>query len=498
MRIFIHGLISLIRRPAKTAMLLIILFIVFNLIFIGLIIQNSISESKTYIRSQIGGVVEYKMDYSSFMNAQKASGTTTTTKTQPAENTRPAALSFTVAKKIAASKYVADYYVTESLNVSSTTIDPAETQSSSGGFQKSFSDFVLSGTNNTESINFVTNNVALSEGKALTEDNLKNGDKVILISQAVADANNLRVGDTVSLATVTRNQPSSGSNQQPGKTQQGSNSSNTTTGTSYDYEIIGIYKANNDTFDVNTIFTSNTAIYNLSGNASSDETSGSIVYVLNNAQDVDAFIKENTPYLTSEYHLLYSDDSEYTSLTKPLNLISFITSILIWVVFIAGAAIILAVVTIFVRDRKFEIGLLLSGGEGKIKIVSQFVFEMLVIAILAFGISVVSSNVASRYVSNWIVENQLLSTSSLIGSTSTTTDTTNQVNFRGPGSNNAISSSIYGSVDMESVAKQFNVAVSPTVILELLLASTLLVLIGSLIPLTAIMGFNPKRILQDY
>lgn len=69
MRIFIHGLKSLIRRPAKTFMLFIILFVVFNLIFTGFIIQNSIKESKTYIREQIGSAVEYKMDYTAAMNA---------------------------------------------------------------------------------------------------------------------------------------------------------------------------------------------------------------------------------------------------------------------------------------------------------------------------------------------------------------------------------------------------------------------------------------------
>ena len=51
---------------------------------------------------------------------------------------------------------------------------------------------------------------------------------------------------------------------------------------------------------------------------------------------------------------------------------------------------------------------------------------------------------------------------------------------------------------MQNVADEFNVAVNASVVLELFLASAALVLIGSIIPLTTIMGFNPKRILQDY
>jgi putative ABC transport system permease protein len=493
---FIHGLKSLIRRPAKTAMLFVILFIVFNLIFVGFIIQNSVQQSKSYIRSQIGGYVEYQMDYSSFMNTAQKPGTQTGGQTS--EMTQPAALSLSVAEKMASSQYVASYYITESTNVSSDTVDPAETQETSGGFQMNFSDFTLSGSNNVNYINFVTGDVTLSDGAMPTEDNLKNGDKVVMISEDVADANDLRVGDTISLATVTRSFTAPSAADQGGQQASGNQQpeSDTTTGDSYDYVVVGIYQTVSEAFDVNTIFTSNTVIVDLNGTAGSDETTGSIVYLLNNAEDVDAFVAENTPYLTSEYHTLYSNDEQYTSLTKPLNLISFIVSILIWVVFIAGAAIILAIVTIFVRDRKFEIGLLLSSGEGKLRIISQFVFEMLVIAVIAFSISIVSSNVISKSVSSWIVENELLSTSSLIGSTSTTTTEQNGMGMQRPGDNT--SDSVYGSVDMEGVAAQFNVQVSGQVVLELFFASALLVLIGSMIPLTAIMGFNPKRILQDY
>lgn len=261
-----------------------------------------------------------------------------------------------------------------------------------------------------------------------------------------------------------------------------------------DYEVIGIYQAVEDGFSTNTIFTSNTVIYNLLGTAGSDETNGSIVFLLDSPEHVAAFKEEAAVYLTSEYHVLYSDDTEYASLTKPLDLLSFITSILIWVVFVAGAAIILALVTIFVRDRKFEIGLLLASGEGRMKIVSQFVLEILVIAIVAFGISAIASSVTARGVSNWIVDSQLLSQNSLVTDTSTTLEMPGMM-----GGRNFMQSSVslYGAVDMQSVADKSDVAVNSKVISELLLASIALVLIGSSIPLVVIMGYKPRRILQD-
>lgn len=471
MRIFIHGFKSLVRRPAKTAMLFSILFVVFNLIFIGFIIQNSIDKSKDYIREQIGSAVEYRMDYTAAMGGRN-------------NNMSLAPLSLQVAEKIASNPYVASYFVTESANVNSDTIEPAETQETSGGFQRSFSSFTFSGSNTTEFLDFVMGNVKLVEGEMPSEGNVSNGDNVVLISQEVASTNNLRIGDTISLTAVSQRQARPGTQ----------NPSNITTGKAAVYDVIGIYSVLNNEFNVNTIFTSNNVIKSLNGTGSSDDTNASIIYLLDSPNNVEAFKREASPYLTSEYHTLYSNDDEYESLTKPLNLISFIASILIWVVFIAGAAIILAIVTIFVRDRKFEIGLLLSSGEARTKIIFQFIFEMLVIAVIAFGISVGSSNIASKSVSGWIVENQLLSQTSLIGSTTSTFP----ANFQFGNNGRRASTSVYGDVDMQNVAEEFDVSLSAAVMLQLLFVSIILVLIGSSIPLTVILGYKPKRILQDY
>jgi putative ABC transport system permease protein len=472
MRILIHGLKSLIRRPAKTGMLFVILFVVFNLIFTGFIIQNSIEKSKGYIRAQIGSAVEYRMDFASLAAGDRPNG--------QAMASIPA-LSIQVAEKMAQNQYVTSYYITEAANVNSSAVTPAQSQDTGAGFQRDFSDFNLSGTNQADSLDFVLGNVKLTAGRILSADDLKNGSNVVIISEDVATANSLVVGDTIGLSKVTPQRPGIGG----GQTAAG------TTAAEASYEVIGIYKRVQDGYNVNTMFTSNTLIYGLNGTSASDETTGSIVFILDSPEHVDAFKMEASPYLTSKYHTLYSDDSEYIALTKPLNLISFITSILIWVVFIAGAAIIMALVTIFVRDRKFEIGLLLSSGEGRLKIISQFVFEMLIIAILAFVISIASSSITSKGVSSWIVDNQLLSQTSLIGSTNTATQT-NQ--FRMFGQNSV---SLYGAVNMQNVADKFDVSVDAAVIGELMLSSIILVLIGSMIPLVIIMGFKPRRILQD-
>ncbi|MFZ7120331.1 MAG: ABC transporter permease [Eubacteriaceae bacterium] len=458
MRLLKHGIKSLIRRPVKTVMLFTILVIVFNLVFTGFIIQNSIDESKDYIRYQIGAAVEYQMDYTSAM----------------VNGERPPELSIDVAEKIGENKYVDTYFITENSNVSSENMEPVETQESGGGFIRSASDFTLSGSNKTTPLDFEQESVTLVEGEMLSEDNLENGDYVVLISEDLANENNLRIGDTVSLEKANMNNRF--------------NDTDTETSTFVeDFEIIGIYEAIEEDYSANTLFASLAVTNEINGTSGSDATTATIIYLLDDPMNVEQFKEEVSPLLTSEYHTLYSNDDTYEELTAPLDLISLIATILIWVVFIAGAAIILAIVTIFVRDRKYEIGLLLSSGEGKVKIVSQFILEMVVVAVIAFVLSVGTSNIASNQVSNWIVENQLVAESS-----------SDAGMFQMRGQRSANTTSVYGDVSMDNVADEFNVSISSSVMINLLFVSMGLVLIGSTIPLSIIMSYNPKKILQDY
>jgi len=161
---------------------------------------------------------------------------------------------------------------------------------------------------------------------------------------------------------------------------------------------------------------------------------------------------------------------------------SIIASILIWVIFIAGAAIIVSLIIIFVRDRKFEVGLLLASGEARYKIIAQFVLEIILVAILAFGCSVLLSYQSSQMVSDWIVENQLIEKE----------ESTNDDLFFIDGMN-----SVNGDVSLENVANDFSVSITFDVMRNLFVISIGIVIIASLIPLGIILSYNPRQALQD-
>ena len=176
MRVILHGIKSLLRRPAKTVMLFLILFVVFNLIFTGFIIENSIMQSKEFIRMQIGSAVEYRINNDSLMSyvGSGIQGDRNRTMSLPS-------LSLQVAEKISMHSFVNNYYVSESADANSSNMSPAQTQQTSGGFRMSFSDFTLIGTNNPEPLDFALGNVSLSNGSLLSAENISRADKVIMI-----------------------------------------------------------------------------------------------------------------------------------------------------------------------------------------------------------------------------------------------------------------------------------------------------------------------------
>lgn len=461
MRIFKHALLSLLRKPTKAVMIFCILVLVFGLVFTGIIIQKSLKESKDFVRIQLGGTVQYVPDYNKAMIDEL-----------PYEEYTQMVLSAPVADEIGKDPRVKAVYLVkngygigkklksgnnygEDVNVKYETSDNMIIDDPNFPIETYLNIF---GINTEKSIEFDNESLKLTKGAFFTQQQLTNGENVCLISTEFAAANSLTVGDMLPV----------------------------TNSMYYDsapieLQIVGIYEGAKLGM-ADTIFTPMITTEQFMYSEESDVIT-SIYFLLNDPLDIPSFIADNSNKLPSEYTKLTANDSEYKQLTKPLDLMEIITSILIWVIFGAGALIVLSIVTIFVRDRKFEIGLLLASGESKLRIIFQFIVEILIIAIIAFGVSAGASQVTSRFVSQWIIENQLVDNSD---------EPTNyyEVYSWGPGETK-------GTVNMESIAKDFNVSIEFSVFLQLMLISFGILLFAASIPLIVILSYRPREALQD-
>jgi len=442
MRILKHSFLSLLRKPTKAVMILVILFIVFSMVFTGVIIQNSIAKSKEFVRLELGAVVEYKADY---MKAYRDN--------LPEDDFVQLELSKATADTMASDSRVEKVYINYSDYLESSTYKTVDSDESNNGMVMTVgfdgaAYFNFKATDNHLPVEFDTGKLEILEGRNIEASD----DDAIVISEEFAKKNELALNDEMSFKSYSQTDE-------------------------LKFTVVGIYKVKDANFTGNDMYVSKKSL-----NGDQADVISSVYFKLKDPLEVDGFIKDQNVNLPSKYTVLDAGNSEYDILTKPLDLMSIIASILIWVIFIAGAAIIVSLITIFVRDRKFEVGLLLASGEARYKIIAQFVLEIIIVAVIAFGCSVLLSFQSSQMVSEWIVANQLMEEE----------ETTNDDLFFIGGMN-----SVNGDVNMENVANDFSVSITFDVMRNLFIISIGIVIIASLIPLGIILSYNPRQALQD-
>lgn len=101
-----------------------------------------------------------------------------------------------------------------------------------------------------------------------------------------------------------------------------------------------------------------------------------------------------------------SDFEQYDRVTSSIDDISNIASLTIWISGGFGIIILTLVMIISLRDRKFEIGVLLSLGETRIGIVIQMLLEIFIIFIVSFTLAIGGSRVISQNVDNVVTIEQ--------------------------------------------------------------------------------------------
>lgn len=448
MRIIKHALLSLVRKPTKAVMIFVILFVVFGLIFTGIIIKNSIGQSKIFIRQQLGASVEMKADYAKAMNDLLSME----------DYSKQLRFPLALTEEIAKDSFVKALYVSEMTMATSTKLKSAQE-----GAMISFattddelqgSSFTMIGSNQLIPIEFEKGSLTLTSGNHRTVENQYNN--TLIISEQLAAKNKLSVGDTIEFTSYNTKE----------KTK---------------FEIIGLYSGATS-FGTDYVYTSNESLESFEKTKDKESYVSSIHFLLKDPLNVDDFIVRYKTQLPSEYLYLDAGNTEYKQLTKPLDFMDAITTLILWGVFIAGTIIMIAIITIFVRDRKFEIGLLLSSGEPRFKIVSQFVLEIALVSAIAFSLAASISQLTSDVAASWIIDNQLVE------------------DEEEPNGEYAImdyENSSSKSVQMADVAQNFDVTIKTETLMNLLLISSALIFFSASAPLMIIVSFNPRTTLQD-
>lgn len=385
-----NAYLSIKKNMGKTVLLFVIMTVIANLIIAGLSIQSASKKSMEQIRSSLGNDVTLTTNMKNMMG-QREKG--------QAISEVAARVTIAMADQLKDLKYVENYNYTISTSVDSDDISAVELTSSDNqqsqgmgrpdgqGDQQMASqgDFAISANTTMEYLDeFGKETSTLVEGRLLSTSDANTNNCVIETN--LATDNDLNVGDTFTVYTTVNDEI-----------------------VSQELTIVGIYEVTNSNTmggpgqsnPFNTIYTDLSMGQTLSG---SDTDISSATYYLDDPENIEAFqtLATEKSDIDFETYTLDANDHLYQQNVSSLeNTQSFATMFLI-VVIGAGSAILCLILILTIRSRYYEIGVFLSLGQSKLKIILQQLFEMLLIAAVAFVISLGTGKLVSNVVGNML------------------------------------------------------------------------------------------------
>jgi putative ABC transport system permease protein len=396
-----RALLSVSARKGKSLLQIVVFSVICVLVLSGLSIQSAAEKSTILARQQLGGQVTLQFDMEKAREQQQASG----------ERTRFQATPIPVesATELLSYSEVKGYNFYSSTNALAEDFDPIESESTEtetteddasppappgGENQARFNaDVSIQGVVFTDSVtDFMEETSIFVEGRHLTEEDLDTN--VTVIEKTLAEENELSVGETI---TVT-------------------SSSDETQ--SLELEIVGLYETTatgtvqgmNLSFmnPYNKLYVPYTAASSLKGTDYTD-TVDSAIYYVNDPANIQAFVDEATSSSSIDFdtYKLDANDQLYEQMVGPIENVASFSKNVVYLVTIAGGVILGLIVMMSIRERKYEMGVLLAIGEKRWKLVGQFIAEILIVAVLALGIASVSGNVVAGQIGDQLLNQEL-------------------------------------------------------------------------------------------
>ncbi|ARJ22280.1 ABC transporter permease [Bacillus mycoides] len=467
-----RAILSMKKRVGTSLILMAVFLIVTNLVLAGFTIQNASKKAADAARKKLGADVTLSLDFDKLGQQARETG----------EMPNPPKLNTKEADQLAKSKYVKDYnYITSTLGISDglKLVGASEGEeegkgkagmaavrggSGSGTEIDMNSSFMIEGVRKTAlQESFKNGKSKIIDGKPITEQ--MKDQNVALMEKRLAELNNLKVGDKVKVQSGDKKE-------------------------TLEVEIIGIYETNEQAMGqqappimdpANKLYMPHSTMKKLE--IDQGISSIQVVYFLKDPQNIEAFKEEaKKSDIDFNYYKLDAHDSLYKQMIGPIENISSTSQMIIYIVSIAGAIILGLIIMLSIKARRKEMGILLSIGEKKWKLMAQFVVEVVCIAILAFGLSITTGAKISQFIGN-----NLLSSEIATAGEETNTPQNGTVMVAGPG----------GTVQnqKEDPIDKINVSVTGEDVGKMGGIGLAIAILATLLPALSILRLNPKQIL---
>ena len=272
----------------------------------------------------------------------------------------------------------------------------------------------------------------------------------------------------------------------------------------YKVKISGIYKENSDDANdmssmfsrsANQIITTSSVIEKIIADDEDLSVTITPTFILKDEDSIDKFKSEVEEKGLSEYYIVTTNEEMVKNATKSISNVKSFAMVFLVITLIIGGVVLFVINMINIRERKYEIGVLRTIGMKKSLVISQFMLELLIVAIFSLLIGAGVGSLCSVNIANSLLENEINNSSEQI-------DNINK-NFGGmntyEGSNKKIfvgNNKISGVVNIEQVSN-INAVVDFKVLIELLAIGILLTIFSSISSGVAISRFSPLDILKE-
>lgn len=386
-----YAFLSIKKNSRMTILLFIFMCVIINLIIVDLSMRRASLNAMNQIRSSLGSEVVLSCHIQNMMkNSSEGKNLDEKVNHVPLD----------IAEQLSQLDYVESYNYSVSVGVTSTDIQPIETirndslsendksnqnlkQVVTEDRQPSILDennFTVNGyTDVANVLDFIDENYVLQRGRLLTnEDSDKS---YCIIEEHLANYNHLDVGNTLDVSSIIDDKE-----------------------IDVTLTIVGIYKLktanqveammSNRQNPMNQIYTDLLTAQKLNNSLTEITTA---IYSLDDSRHIEAFKKlaQSSTNIDFENYILDAHDQIYQKSISSLKSIEKLSMILIWIIFIVGIIIICLIFMLTMPHRIHELSVLLSLGQSKIRMILQQFYEVLLITIIAFLVSLGTGKIVS-------------------------------------------------------------------------------------------------------
>ena len=477
-----NALLSLKKNIGKTILLFVIIVVITNLVIAGLSIQSATQKSMDQIRSSLGNDVTLSVDFRNMIKNRKPSEAVS----------NETSLTTTMADSLKDLKYVKNYNYQISTSANSNSISAVETASDNSNNQQDTNkpndqpeqasnqvDFTISANTTMKYLDsFTNNNYKLTKGRLLTTKDQNTNNCVIETN--LASDNDLSVGDTFTITTTINDET-----------------------ITQELTIVGIYEIQSTNeigsahFNnpVNTIYTDLSIGQTLTG---SSENITSAIYYLDDPENAEAFVElaKKKSDIDFDTFSLDANNRLYQQNASSLESIQSFAKMFVWIVVIAGSAILCLILALTIRNRYYEIGVLLSLGQSKVKIIAQQLIEVGLIAVVAFVISLGTGQLTSHYMGNMLESSSSSNVMQMGQKGDQPNDNQNQSDSNQQKNNTQTKENFLGNMIQGPSNQELDVSITGENVIQLAGVTATICIVSIAVPAAYVLRLTPRQILS--